>query len=435
MLDIAIVGGGAAGLAAAIFGAENAPPTAAIAVFDGAARLGAKILVAGGGRCNVTNVTVTADDFNFTGSPNVVRSILSRFDHEQAARWFESLGVPLKQEPTGKLFPVTDSARTVLDALLRRCSALGVHLLTDHRVTAVESCDGGFMLTHTHGSTRAGRVILATGGRSLPKTGSDGGGYSLARKLGHTVTPAAPALVPLVLDADFFHATLSGIAHEVTATVLIDNHIALQRTGAMLWTHFGVSGPVIMDLSRAWTLARLTARDARLHITLLPGRSFEKVDGDLIDAARQQPRRPVRAWLVHCSKSHPLPQRLADALAAYLRLPGDLTLGQMTREQRRGLAHALTDLPLPVIADRGWNYAEVTAGGVPLREIDPRTLESRKTPGVYLCGEILDIDGRIGGFNFQWAWSTGHLAGQAAGRAATQPPAPRPASTPKRSAD
>lgn len=411
------MGGGAAGLAAAIFAAESAGPGATIAVLDGAAKLGAKILVAGGGRCNVTNASVTADDFQFQGSPNVVRSILSRFDHQQAARWFASLGVELKQEPTGKLFPVTDSARTVLDALLRRCDALHVRRLTDHRVTAVESRDvpdGGFILTHTHGVMKARRVILAAGGRSLPKTGSDGGGYVIARGLGHSVTPTVPALVPLVLDAGFFHAALSGIAHEVTATVRVAGRTALQRTGAMLWTHFGVSGPVVMDVSRAWTLARHAGRPAELHIALLPGRSFEKVDGDLVAAAPQQPRRAVRAWLVHCAKSHPLPQRLADALAAYLRLPVDLALGQLTREQRRLIAHALTDLALPVVADRGWNHAEVTAGGVPLREIDPRTLASRTAPGLYLCGEILDIDGRIGGFNFQWAWATGHLAGRAA---------------------
>ncbi len=417
-VDIAIVGGGAAGLAAAIFSAEAAGLDARLAVLDGAARLGAKILVAGGGRCNVTNRHVRPDDYQFPGSPNVIRSILSRFDTDAAIAWFASLGVALKQEPGGKMFPATDSAHTVLDALLRRCDALNVRRLTGHRVTGVVRDTDGFTVTHSRAAARARRVILATGGRSLPRTGSDGGGYALARQLGHTVTPTFPALVPLVLDERFFHAQVSGIAHEVTAAVIVNGKRILERGGAMLWTHFGVSGPVIMDVSRAWTAAHDAPGEgepaAGIEVNLLPGRTFEKVDADLIEAAQRQPKRQVRAWLNHPSKTHPLPPRLAHALAAHAGLPDGLVLGALTREQRRTLAHALTALPLPVVRDRGWNYAEVTAGGVPLREIDPRTMESRKTAGLYLCGEILDVDGRIGGFNFQWAWATGRIAGRSA---------------------
>ena len=424
-VDIAVIGAGAAGLAAGIFAAQERSGLK-IVLLDGARRIGAKILVSGGGRCNVTHTHVTPADFH--GPPRVIQRVLQRFDEHAAVRWFSSLGVCLKVEPTGKLFPKSDRARTVLDALLRRCDDLGVRVVTERRVQDVVPGDGGFRIVHQGGHLAADRVIMATGGRSLPKTGSDGQGWAIARRLGHTVTETFPALVPLVLEDSFFHSDLSGISHEATVTTRAggNGRIIDRRTGSLLWTHFGVSGPVVMDASRFWVSAKGQGLDPRVSIAFLHGRTFEDVDRWLAGNDSQNRRKTVTAVL-----SQELPRRLTTVLCGHVqntlkeqstkthgrRVPEDLgstALSQLSRVQRRALTHALVDLLLPVVRDRGWNQAEVTAGGVPLREVNTASMASRKLPGLHLIGEMLDCDGRIGGFNFQWAWATGHIAGRSA---------------------
>ena len=409
--DLVIVGGGAAGLAAAIFAAEVAPAGHRVVVLDGAQKLGAKILVSGGGRCNVTHHEVLPQDFN--GSRNVVRNILAAFDAAATVRWFASLGVELKREPTGKLFPVADSARAVLAALLRRCEELGVTLQTGSRVTQIlppTGEDAAFSVMHggPGGTLRSPRVVISTGGRSLPRSGSDGGGWELLRQLGHTVTPTYAALVPLVLAPQMFHAELAGIAQEVELSVFVDNKRVDHRAGSLLWTHFGISGPVVMDASRHWTMAHETGRRPRMQCNLFPGESFESTEQWLVQSAASRPRASLLSHL-----SGRLPERAAAAILRHAGVDPATPAGQLSRDARRALVHALTGLVLPVTQHRGWNYAEVTAGGVPLAEIDFRTMESRKVPGLYLAGEILDCDGRIGGFNFQWAWSSAFVAGRA----------------------
>ncbi len=445
--DIAIVGAGAAGLAAAIFAGqslrEQGRTDARIVLLESAQRVGAKILISGGGRCNVTHETVRVPDFNFGGSPNVVRNILRAFDEQATVRWFESLGVPLKREETGKLFPVSDRARSVLDVLLRRCDELGVALLTDHRVGEVVRDGERFVVRHSQGELTARHVVLATGGRSVPKTGSDGHGWEIARSLGHTVTPTYPALSPLVLDPSFFHARLSGVSHEVELTTLVDGRPIDRRRGALLWTHFGCSGPVVLDASRFWIIAQAEGRKPDLRCNVLGSsrhtpcavernsfrsgladqrraddgdernefRSTAEADRWLVETAAREARRTVAGVLAEV-----LPHRVAEEIASFAGISPEQPIGQLAKEQRKQLARLLTELRLPVTGDRGWNYAEVTAGGVPLAEIDYRTMQSRLLPGLYLIGEMLDCEGRIGGFNFQWAWATGHVAGTAVAR-------------------
>ncbi len=412
-VDIAIVGGGAAGLAAAIFAAEAAPSGSRIVVLDGARTLGAKILVSGGGRCNVTHHEVLPRDFN--GTQTIIRNVLSAFDAKATVRWFASMGVELKCEPTGKLFPVANTARVVLQALLDRCRALNLSLLTSHRVTKISppaGPDHSFQITHSNGVLRCARAIVSTGGRSLPRSGSDGLGWDILRQLRHTVTPTFAALVPLVLGPQMFHAGLAGLSQDVELSVYVNGKRSDRRVGSLLWTHFGISGPVVMDASRHWTAARETGAAPTLQCNLLPGQSFQQVEQWLIRSAAN---RPKASMVTHLS------QRFAEgtsvAILRHVGIDPTTVASQLSRDARRALVHALTALVLPVVQHRGWNYAEVTAGGVPLNEIDFRTMQSRKVPGLYLAGEVLDCDGRIGGFNFQWAWATGFLAGRAAAAA------------------
>lgn len=418
-IDIAVVGGGAAGLTAAIFAAEalqgrvgqSAP---CLAVLDGAKTIGAKILISGGGRCNVTHTVVRSQDFH--GSQPVIRNVLAAFPEQATCRWFASLGVELKREETGKLFPVTDTARTVLDALLRRCRELNVSLWPQHRVMDIQSShaesvsvEPRFVIVHSHGTLVARRVILATGGRSLPKTGSDGCGWDMARRLGHAVTETYPALVPLVLESSMFHAELSGLSHAVELTIIVEGKVVDRRAGSLLWTHFGVSGPIVMDSSRFWTMATAVGRSVDMRCNFCPGEDFSQMNQWLLGRGAENPQQSIAKTL-----SESFPERFATALCRWCGLDPLRSIGQLPQGQRRDLVHGLTGFRLPVLRDRGWNYAEVTAGGVPLSEIDFRSMASRKVPGLYVIGEMLDCDGRIGGFNFQWAWATGYAAGRAA---------------------
>ena len=412
--DIVVIGGGAAGLAAAIFAAEVARAdqrALTIAVLDTAAKIGAKMLISGGGRCNVTHEVVRPEDFN--GARNIVRNVLAAFDVSATVRWFAALGVPLKREDSGKLFPVSDSARSVVDALLRRCDELAVAVRAHHRVHDLRVIDREgaprFAIEHTRGTLQARCVIMATGGRSLARTGSDGSGWEIVRRVGHTVTETFPALVPLVLARAMFHAELSGISHAVELSTFADGKLVDRRAGSLLWTHFGISGPVVLDASRHWCAARTRGADATMRCNFLPGRAFEVVERDVIEIATTRPRLSIGRWL-----SEQLPERAALALVRAAGVDSALPIARLTRDQRRGLVHVVAEFALAIERDRGWDYAEVTAGGVPLSEIDYRTMASRRVPGLYLIGEMLDCDGRIGGFNFQWAWATGYVAGRAA---------------------
>ena len=406
-VDLAVVGAGAAGLMAAIQAGRAARARGAplsIVALDGAKTLGAKILVAGGGRCNVTHAAVDATAF--AGStPPAIRKILGRFGVDETIRFFAELRVPLKQEATGKLFPVTDRARTVLDALLRTARDAGVEIVHPWRVEDVSAASGGFVLRGPAGELSARRVILATGGRSLPKSGSDGHGFELARRLGHTTTMRiVPGLVPLVLAEDCFIRRLAGVTVPTAITLRSGAGKALRAfTGSTLATHFGISGPPVLDISRYWLDARLDDPAAHLCVDWLPQLGERRLQDELA----KQGGAPVGAAL-----RARLPERLAEALCREAGIDPGASFDRLARETRRTLARTVCSFRLPVTGDRGFTHAEVTAGGVPLSQTKLQTLESRVRPGLQLVGEILDVDGRIGGFNFQWAWASGFVAGR-----------------------
>jgi predicted Rossmann fold flavoprotein len=327
-------------------------------------------------------------------------------------RFFRDIGVGLHEEADGKLFPDSERARDVLRALLSETGRTGAMLAADTRVLDVERNGDQFRLVTSRGNVRAARVVLATGGQSLPKSGSDGAAYEIARRLGHTIVPTTPALVPLLLAGGVgsLHRTLTGVAQPAELTLKIDGAVATRLTGSLLWTHFGISGPVTLNMSRHWLRARLEGGTPWLTLNMCPGRTFEEVDSGWTQTAKRSPSTHVVTAL-----SAMMPASVAAALLAQLSLDRETALAHFRREDRRRLSHSLVAWPLDVTGSRGYAYAEATAGGVALDEIDPGTMESRVCPGLFLVGEILDVDGRLGGFNFQWAWASARVAAAALG--------------------
>jgi predicted Rossmann fold flavoprotein len=392
--------------------AARAAPHLRVVALDGAARLGAKILIAGGGRCNVTHRAV--DERDFAGStPTAIRRVLRRFGVADTIAFFEALGVPLVEEPTGKLFPVANRAQVVLDALLHAARDAGVTLRHPCRVSGIDrtagsrSQPGSFAIRTSAEPWTATRVIVATGGASVPKTGSDGLGFDLVARLGLPLTRhRLPALVPLTLPDSHWLRSLSGVSTDVRLTVTSPTGRHLRHVeGALLCTHTGISGPAVLDVSRHWQMASLEQGGSGLLVDWLPGQEPEATERVLLALARRQ---CLGAF------APPLPDRLARGLLAAAGVDADTTGHTLTRDARRALRQAVHTQSLPVTGTRGFAVAEVTAGGVPLSALRLDTLEARACPGLHLCGEICDVDGRIGGFNFQWAWASGLVAGRGA---------------------
>jgi predicted Rossmann fold flavoprotein len=404
---LVVIGAGAAGLTAGIFaGRRGVPPL----VLETRERPGAKIRVSGGGRCNVLPSRSSPEDFHTEGSRHSLRNLLASWPLERVTEFFEcELGVALKVEETGKVFPVSDDPREVVAALLGALESAGGRLAAPLRIAALRrieaeesACGARFELTSAEGERLlARRVVLATGGRSLPKTGSDGAGLELAAQLGHRPRPSYPALVPL-LATDPTWSELAGLSVRARLGVERAGKTVLEREGDLLFTHRGFSGPVVLDVS--WQLTAPFAAGSSLRARWL-GQSKPDWDAWL----RQGGARPLE----HALREE-LPRRLAQRLIAQSGVPADRQLSQLSRDERRHLVQALDACPLAVHGDEGYRVAEVTGGGIPLEEVEATGLESRVVPGLHLAGEVLDVQGRIGGFNFLWAWVSGRKAGEGA---------------------
>lgn len=419
--QVAIIGAGASGLMTAILigraleSQSIDPRSKRIVLIDSAKKIGIKILVAGGGRCNVTHHVVDEQQYATT-KPPIVRSALKRFSAQDSIEFFEGLGVTLKQEVTGKMFPITDDAHTVLHALLDEADRLGIQILHPWRVDRVENSDEQFIIhpDDDQEPIHAERIVLATGGKALPKSGSDGHGYAIAQSLGHSITSNIfPALVPLVVDprSDWIRE-LSGISTNATIHAVSSTGKRLKSfTNDLLCTHFGLSGPGPMDISRYLTTAKLSDKGAHLQINWIPDHTFEQIDQQLAQIGKPQIVTHLRSLI---------PERLARSLCEQVQVDPTTAGHSLMREQRRTLAHLLTQCDIYIQSDRGFTHAEVTAGGVPIEEINRKDFASRCCERLWLVGEILDVDGRIGGFNFQWAWSTGFIAGNSIAKSLTQ---------------
>lgn len=372
-----------------------------VVVLEGGKSAGAKLLLSGGGRCNATNAVVTEQDF-CSNAPRTVRHVLEHLRPAQFVTFLERHGVRLSLEEDGKYFTAEGRAEAVLAALLAAARQTGVRIEYNRRVQEVVFSDGSYTVSGEGFEYSAPVLLVTTGGLSYPATGSTGFGYSVARRFGHTLVPTVPALSPLLTD-DKRWTGLSGVAVPCRLTFWLNNRKAAASAGPILFTHFGFSGPAALDLSRHWSVSTGEA-DRRLTVDFLP----ELPARDLPDASAAV-KKTARTVL-----SERLPARLAAVLLELAGIDAGRGWPGLNPKERRRLQETCQACELPVSGVAGWGKAEVTAGGVDLGELAGATLESRLQPGLFFAGEVLDVDGRVGGFNLHWAWASGVAAARGA---------------------
>lgn len=395
--DVVIAGAGAAGLMCAIHCGEGRKAL----LLDTKPKPGAKILMSGGTRCNVTNRIVEKRDFHSEQS-NIAGRVLSAYPSAKTIEFFSRLGVELVEEPGGKLFPSTHSGRTVLDALLKKVKAAGVRLEADRKVTQIEKKEGLFYVKGAHFEFRSRAVVLATGGLSYPSSGSDGTGYGLAASFGHSLVPTTPALTPLIAeDADW--RGLSGLSLPARLTLTGDGKKEAVFEGPLLFTHFGFSGPAALNISRHWLRTKAAVKAITANFIYEQGE--ENFRAKIESARTKGAAKTLKNFL-----SESFPERFVTVLLAKAGIENGRTLSHLKKEERESMLALLLRLPLGVTGVSGYQKAEATAGGIPLTEIHSASMESKLIPGLFFAGEIMDVDGRIGGFNFQWAWASGYAA-------------------------
>lgn len=400
--EVIVVGGGAAGIMAAIRSAESGRRTA---LLEGNQQLGRKVLIAGNGRCNLTNCDADALGHYHSAPPRFVRRVLGAFPLQRTLEFFGDLGLELKEEKRGRLFPVSDQAQAVVDLLEERLLELGVAVVRCAKVNHAVREEEGFAVRSADGRSWKGhKLVLASGGISVAKLGADGSGLELARGFGHQSTPLLPGLVPL-LSPDEYLRPAQGVRVWAEVRAPLGKGRQAVDTDDLLFTPYGVSGFTILNLS-AKVVPLLERGPVELEISLFPGQSPEQVSEMLKQRWHRHPQRGLAfsfTGLLHSKLVGPLLFRLGAA--------PDQPVGQLSKAQRWELARLLTCWPVLVSQPRDFDHAEVTIGGIRTSEVDPATLESYLVPGLYLAGELLDVHGDLGGYNLQWAWASGAVAG------------------------
>lgn len=403
---IAVIGAGPAGMAAAIRAARAG---ASVTLFERNDKVGRKLAITGKGRCNVTN-DCPADEFfsHVLRGEKFLYSSIYRFPPRSTVDFFENAGVPLKTERGNRVFPRSDRAYDVVDALLSELRRAGVRLLTGVRVTAVERCDGGFAVAAGSKRSVYRAVIVATGGVTYPLTGSTGDGYEFARAAGVPVVDPLPSLVPVETEEDV--SALSGLTlKNVTLSVLLDGKTVCSRMGEMLFAHFGVTGPLV--LSATANMRERPAAEYRFSVDMKPAIPREELDGRLVGMIGKSPGKDLINALRGIAPAAMIPYIIRQAGVGEHKRAGDVT-----RVERLSLVSALKEFRLTPTSFRPIDEAIVTAGGVDLRAVGPKTMEARSVPGLFFAGEVLDADAYTGGFNLQIAFSTGVAAGDAAAK-------------------
>ena len=402
--DVVVIGAGAAGLMAATHAAERRKR---VVLVEKNRKPGVKILMSGGTRCNITHACDNRGIVEAYGTQGkFLHSALAAFSVQDTVAFFEAEGVATKIEDTGKVFPVSNKALDVLEALLKRLHRSGATLATEESVISIIMAGDGFEVVTSKRSLVTARVVLTSGGQSYPGCGTRGDGYAFAVKFGHSIVPTRPALVPLTVDAAWVGELRGVTLGDVGLRVLEQGKSLIAQRGGFLFAHFGLTGPAPLDASKA--VSRHPApQSLELELDFLPGRKEQEFEAYLQTESLASGKKQLAVVL-----SDLLPRRLCDTLMTLAGQPADRKAAGLSKVDRVTLVQTVKRLKIPLRGTLGFEKAEVTAGGVSLDEVDSRTMESKLCPGLFLAGEILDLDGPIGGYNFQAAWSTGWLAGR-----------------------
>ena len=405
MTDCIIIGGGAAGLMAAVTAADYGKT---VMLFEKNSRVGRKLLITGKGRCNVTN-NCTSDDFfaNIPTNPRFLYSAYAGFNSQDCMDFFERLGVPLKTERGNRVFPVSDKAEDIVRALEQGCEDYGVNRIFS-KVTEIITEDGAVKGVKCGSRTYfAPSVLIATGGKSYPGTGSDGDGYRFAEELGHTVTDIKPSLVPIESDDEYCREMMGLSLKNVVLTLkdTVKNKVVFSEMGEMLFTHFGVSGPLVLSASSH--IPQVESGRYIFYIDLKPALDEKKLDERILRDFKEIPNR-----IFANSLSKLLPSKMIPTVVELSGIDGEKQVNSVTKQERQRLVSLLKAFPVHIRSFRPIAEAIVTSGGVKVSEVSPKTMESKLVKGLYFAGEVLDVDGYTGGFNLQIAFSTGCLAGE-----------------------
>ncbi len=401
--EVLVIGGGAAGLMAGLRAAERGKKTL---VLEKNRKPGVKILMSGGTRCNITHATDNRGIVDAYGPPGrFLHSALASFSVDDTIQFFEGEGVATKVEEYGKIFPVSDRAVDVLSALVNRLHRSGATLCLNEAVTALESQDGVFRIATSKQILHADRVILTTGGQSYPGSGTTGDGYRFAERFGHRIVEPRPALVPLATTVTWLKELQGLTIPEVGLRIREAEREWAKKRGPLLFAHFGLTGPVALDVSRVVS-SHPEPTMLSAEIDFLPHRTAEEIDAFLKKEALSSGKKLLAAIVAVL-----VPRRLADFFLTRLGEPLERKATGLTKETRSALVASIKCFRVPLTGTLGFRKAEVTAGGIALDEVDSKTMQSKRVPGLFLAGEVLDLDGPIGGYNFQAAWSTGWLAG------------------------
>ncbi len=410
--DVIVIGAGASGMMAAGRAAEVG---ANVLLLEKMPRAGLKLGITGKGRCNLTNqgeIQSFLDSYSPDG--RFLRNCFARFFNQDLMNFIEQRGVPLVVERGGRVFPKSNRALDVVSALMAYVKENGVTLKKEQTVKEILVHSGEVQGVSTNGEIlKARAIILATGGASYPRTGSTGDGYRMAQKVGHRIIPIRPYLIPLVIKEAWVRE-LQGLAlKNVSATVYVNGRKGPSEFGEMLFTHFGISGPIILTLSGS-IVDVLKQGQVEISINLKPALTQEQLDERLKRELKAHHLKGLQAILKLL-----LPNRMIPMFLALVKIPGDKKGNQISAEERNRLKNLLTDLRMTVSGPRPLEEAIITAGGIHLKEVDPKTMESKILKGLFLCGEILDIQGKTGGYNLQASFSTGWVAGESAARRVT----------------
>lgn len=410
---IIVIGAGPAGMMAAIKAAETSESMggdAEVLLLEKMKKPGRKMMITGKGRCNITNAADVPEIIkNIQGNGRFLFSSMKAFDNRVVIDFFEEQGVATKVERGQRVFPVSDKAQDVVDAMVSRLHELGVKLETDAAVKDILTEEGKVRGVRLKSGAiyKADAVILAVGGASYPGTGSSGDGYAMAEALGHDVVPVRPSLVPLTVEEEWVKDVQGLSLRNVRAELLVDGKAELSLFGEMMFTHYGVTGPVILSMSRTASGYLMEGSHfLELSLNLKPALSEEKLEARLQRDFEKYQRKELKNGLVDL-----LPHKLIAPVLDAAYLPSDKPVHQVTVEERRRLVHTLQHLVLTITGTRPLAEAIVTVGGVSVKEIEPRTMESKLVKGLYLAGEVVDVDAFTGGYNLQAAFSMGAAAG------------------------